>query len=167
MICRSIEVAMTGEEGSIEALSRDAYLATFVASRLFTDGVEAVCQARQVSMAQYTVLWVLCLSETTDGLPVGAIADGLLTRSSDVSRLIDRMERAELVTRSASPSDRRSVLISPTSKAREIFEALSIEITALHCQQWSGLDATELAELARLLNKAMWQGPTSPRSPNP
>ena len=60
-------------------------------------------------------LWVLCLADDPDaGLPIGAVADGLLNRASDTTRLIDRLERAGLAERFPNPADRRGVLVRAT-----------------------------------------------------
>src|SRR5262245_23109975 len=91
-----------------DRLTRDAHVSAIVAGNRFMDGMERICRAEGISQAQYTVLWVLCLTDDpTAGLPMGAIADGLLNRSSDTTRLVDRLVQAGFVERMPNPADRR------------------------------------------------------------
>jgi DNA-binding MarR family transcriptional regulator len=50
-----------------------------------------------------------------------ALADDLTLTSSGITRLVDRMEAADLVRRVPSPEDRRSVLVEATEHGRTVF----------------------------------------------
>jgi len=146
----------TDSEERIDRLGRDAFITTFVASNRLTEELEQCCRAEGVSHALYAALWVLCLADTDDGLPMGAMADGLLNRAADTTRLVDRLVTLHLATRRTSVEDRRVVLVSPTTEGRQLFERLTTEIKALHRRQWAALDPDELRQLIDLLNKALW-----------
>ncbi len=146
----------TESEELIDRLGRDAFITTFIAGNRFTEDIEQCCRAEGISHALYAALWVLCLADTPDGLPMGALADGLLTRAADTTRLVDRLVRQRLATRKSSEADRRVVLVSATSRGRQLFERLTADIKALHRQQWDALTTDELREVTRLLNKALW-----------
>ena len=152
----------TPREDLIDRLGRDAYITTFIASNLLTDEIEQLCRADGISHAQYTALWVLCLSDAPDGLPMGALVDGLLHRKADATRLVNVLLDSGYVTREPSPGDRRVVLVKPTASGQRVFERLTGEIKALHRQQWSALDTEELRQLIALLNKALWSGQPAP-----
>lgn len=145
-------------EDLIDRLGRDAYITTFVASNLLTDEIEQLCRAEGISHAQYTALWVLCLSDAPDGLPMGALVDGLLHRKADATRLVNILLDGGYVTREPSPGDRRVVLVKPTRAGQRLFERLTREIKALHHRQWAALNTDELRQLIHLLNKALWSG---------
>lgn len=49
------------------------------------------------------------------------LADDLTLTSSGITRLIDRMEEADLVRRVPAPGDRRSVLVESTDHGRAVF----------------------------------------------
>jgi DNA-binding MarR family transcriptional regulator len=157
------EDAITAEgsatrEDLIDRLGRDAYITTFVASNVLTEQIEQLCRAEGISHAQYTALWVLCLSDTADGLPMGALVDGLLHRKADATRLVNILLDGGYVTRAPSPDDRRVVLVRPTPSGQRLFKRLTGEIKALHRRQWAALDTDELRQLIGLLNKALWSG---------
>lgn len=156
-------------ESSRDRLEREAFISLFLASNQFDEQIDQLCRAEGISHPQYTVLWVLCLADAPGGLPMGALADGLLTRSADATRLIDRLVAAGHVVRDPSPGDRRVVLVSPTEQGLQLFDRLTAEIKALHRRQWGALDKDELRELIQLLNKArLTGGPGSPpTSPSP
>ncbi len=146
----------THREELIDRLGRDAFITTFIVSNRFTDDLEQCCRAEGISHALYAALWVLCLADAPDGLPVGSLADGLLTRAADTTRLVDRLVKKRLATRRVSKAARRVVLISPTSRGRQLFERLTAEIKALHRRQWAALSTDEIRQVTRLLNKALW-----------
>lgn len=121
------------------------------------DRLDEICRAFDLTHAQYVALWVLCLADDPDaGMPVGAVADGLLNRASDATRLIDRLERAGLAERLPNPNDRRGVLVRATPAGLERFDEVTVELQAFHRTQWSHLERAEVEELDRLLAKALW-----------
>ena len=119
-------------EDLIDRLGRDAYITTFVASNRLTDEIEQLCRAEGISHAQYSALWVLCLADAPDGLPMGALVDGLLHRKADATRLVNILLDGGYVTREPSPGDRRVVLVKPTTAGQQLFERLTRSIKALH-----------------------------------
>jgi DNA-binding MarR family transcriptional regulator len=137
-------------------LGRVAHLNVLIAADRFRDALEERAKAEGITMAQYAALWVLCLSDAPDGVTTGAIADGLITRQPDVTRLVDRLVKAGLAERRPSPADRRVVLVAPTKKGRAIFTRLTPQIAEYHLQQWSNLTQAELRTLHELLGKALW-----------
>ena len=155
----------TDREKLIDRLGRDAFITTFIVSNRFTEDLEQCCRAEGISHALYAALWVLCLAEAPDGLPMGALADGLLTRGRghDPTRRSSR----QTATRYPQAVERR-----PEGGARqrhdpgpEVFQRLTAEIKALHRRQWATLDTDELRQLIHLLNKALWAG--EPATANP
>lgn len=145
------------QEGEQLDRARSAHLNVKIAAQRFDDHVERICQQHDISQAQYGVLWVLCLSpKAKNGMPVGEIADGLITRASDATRLIDRLETSGLVERLRHPQDRRSVLVRATTQGKRVFRAVSPPINQFHTQAWARLTETELAILDQLLIKALW-----------
>src|SRR5271165_730247 len=153
----------TEREELIDRLGRDAFITTFIASNRFTEDLEQCCRAEGISHALYAALWVLCLADAPEGLPMGALADGLLTRAADTTRLVDRLVKQQLATRKASKTDRRVVLVSATPQGRQRFERLTAEIKALHRRQWAALTNDEIRQVIRLLNKALWTGESAVR----
>lgn len=150
---------VSGDRDDHTDRARSAHLNVKIATQRFDEQVERICQHHGISQAQYGVLWVLCLSPKAKvGIPVGEVADGLITRASDATRLIDRLESAGLVERLRNPADRRSVLVRATAAGRRVFKSVSPPIDRYQGEAWANLTAAELAMLDQLLVKALWNG---------
>jgi DNA-binding MarR family transcriptional regulator len=119
--------------------------------------LDEICAAEGVTHQQYVALWTLCLADDPDaGVPMGTVADGLLNRASDTTRLVDRLERAGFAERIPHPGDRRSVLVRATAEGRRVFAAVTPKLQEFHRRQWSNLTSDELTTLKRLAAKALW-----------
>ncbi|MEZ5295760.1 MAG: MarR family transcriptional regulator [Ilumatobacteraceae bacterium] len=133
------------------------HLNVLLAANRANEAVDRICADAGITHAQYVALWNLCLGDHADtGLPVGELADGLINRAADATRLVDRMVRAGLAERLANPDDRRSVLVRATADGRAAFEAATPELQCFHQQQWAALTDDELRTLDRLLARALW-----------
>ena len=139
------------------AVGRDVHLNVLLLAERNLRELEEICGAEGVTHQQYVALWTLCLTADPDsGVPMGAVADGLLNRSSDTTRLVDRLERAGFAERFPHPDDRRSVLVRATEEGRRVFAAVTPKLQAFHRRQWSNLSSDELATLKHLVAKALW-----------
>ena len=77
----------------------------------------------------------------------------LMISSGTITHRIDRLERAELVTRIPDPSDRRGTLIALTDKGLSLIEqAVEAHVDNAH-HMLSTLEESELKSLALLLRK--------------
>lgn len=147
--------------------ARDLHVNVLLLAARASEELDAICRGHGLTHAQYVALWTLCLAEDPDaGLPVGAVADGLLNRAADATRLIDRLERAGLAERLPNPADRRGVLVRATGEGRARFAAVTPELQAFHARQWHHLTAAEQEALRGLLGRALW-GPTDVAAEDP
>ncbi len=81
------------------------------------------------------------------------LADALQVTTGDVTGLVDKLEKAGLVTRRRSTRDRRVVHVEPTRKAQARFRELrdaSIEQISRAFEGWS---LVEIRDFERLLTK--------------
>src|SRR4029077_2488679 len=92
-------------EGSPEEA---AFLDLLRTADLLTRRTIGVLKAEELSATQYNVLRIL--RGAPQGLPCGEIARRMVTRDPDVTRLLDRMEKRSLISRSRESRDRRLVL---------------------------------------------------------
>lgn len=105
-----------------------------------------------LSHAQYNVLRIL-RGAGPAGLPCGEIANRMISRDPDITRLIDRMEQRGWVARTRSSEDRRVVTVSALPSALEILDALDGPVNALHKSQFALLDSARIATLVALLEE--------------
>jgi DNA-binding MarR family transcriptional regulator len=138
-------------------VGRAVHVNVLVLGNRCLEAAEEICLSEGITHSQYVALWTLCLADDPEaGLPMGAVTDGLLTRSSDTTRLIDRLERAGLVARLPNPNDRRSVLVRATAEGHRVFGAVTPKLQDYHRRQWAGLSAAEVDTLNHLLAKVLW-----------
>lgn len=133
-------------------LARDAYLAVMRAHERLASGAATLFKAHGLTQPQFNVLRIL-RGAPPEGLPCQAIGQRLVTRVPDVTRLLDRMEDAGLVTRERSRDDRRVVLARLTPDGRRRVDALDEPVLELHAAQAEGLKAAELETLEALLDR--------------
>ena len=154
----SPEAVPTAGESRADRTNRNLYIHSSLVHGAWSGGVENLCREEDLTEAHYRVLWVLCLSAKSDGMAMGEIADGLVNRASDLTRLVDKMERQGFVRRKPDPLDRRRMIVNVTAAGRRVFERLTPRIKELHVSQMAGLTEREKADLVALLNKALWGG---------
>jgi DNA-binding MarR family transcriptional regulator len=110
-------------------------------------------KSRGLSMAGFNVLRVL-EEEHKGGLPCSQVGERLLSRSPDVTRLLDRLEDKGLVRRARSSEDRRVVQVWITTKGNRLLAKVVPGLDAMVIAQLGHLTRKELRELTRLLIKA-------------
>lgn len=138
-------------------MGRDVHVNVLLLANRALDALDEICQPHGITHQQYVALWTLCLADDPDaGIAMGTVADGLLNRASDTTRLVDRLAKAGLAERLANPADRRSVLVRATADGRRVFAAVTPALQAFHRQQWSNLEPGEVEVLHGLLAKALW-----------
>jgi DNA-binding MarR family transcriptional regulator len=99
---------------------------------------------------QYNVLRIL-RGAGDDGLCRGEIIDRMITKVPDATRLLDRLERAQLISRHRDGIDRRFVSTQITEKGRTTLAALDAPIDALHRAHFAPLTEDEVHTLTALL----------------
>jgi len=153
-----LDATALGEPRAV-AVGRGVHLNVLLLADRNLDALERICAAEGITHQQYVALWTLCLADDADeGVPMGAVADGLLNRASDTTRLVDRLERAGLAERRPNPADRRSVLVRATPAGQRVFAAVTPTLQEFHRHQWSNLSTDEIDTLNHLLAKALWGG---------
>ena len=85
--------------------------------------MQVILGAQGLTCSQFQVLRVLC-EAGGEGLACGRIAERVVAREPDMTRLLDRMEKAGLIERRRSERDRRVVVASLTARGRELFMQL-------------------------------------------
>jgi DNA-binding MarR family transcriptional regulator len=109
-------------------------------------------QERELPLAWYDVL--LQLHEADGRLRMSELADRLLLHRSSLTRLIDRMETAGLVTREGCPSDGRGSMAVVTREGREVMRrAAPVHLRGIQ-QHFAGyLTDSDVVAMHRALSK--------------
>jgi len=116
-------------------------------------GVAATLKPMGLSPTQYNVLRILRGAEP-DGLACREIAERMITRDPDITRLLDRLEDRALVARSRDRADRRVITTRIAEKGLRLLKDLDGPIAALHVAQLGHLGDQKLRFLTDLLEAA-------------
>lgn len=94
------------------------------------------------------------LEESPSGITMTALADQILYSKSGFTRVVDRMEKAGLVSRVHPPSDRRTILVLLTDKGNEAKErARRYHRDGINRHFSKHLTATDIKALTHALEK--------------
>lgn len=106
-----------------------------------------------ITATQYNVLRILRGADEK-GLCRNEVRDRLLNKMPDTTRLLDRMEKAGLISRSREHEDRRLVATRLTKKGRELVDELDPVVARQHKTRLGHLPEKQLAALNALLTLA-------------
>ncbi|HWR15014.1 MAG TPA: MarR family transcriptional regulator [Terriglobales bacterium] len=133
-------------------VEESTYLELLRTSDQLTRQVSAVLKAEDLSPTQYNILRVL--RGSPDGLPCGEIANRLITRDPDITRLLDRMEKRGLISRSRETRDRRMVLTRIAKQGLDVLSRLDEPVQNTHRKLLGHLGRERLNTLSTLLRAA-------------
>jgi DNA-binding MarR family transcriptional regulator len=113
---------------------------------------EQVFKTAGLTAAQYNVLRIL-RGAGRAGLACREIGERMISRDPDITRLLDRMEKRNLITRERQSDDRRVVKTFITAQGLEILKTLDRPVSALHKRQFQGISPVKLRVLAAMLEE--------------
>jgi DNA-binding MarR family transcriptional regulator len=134
-----------------------AFLDLLRTTDMLARGLARVLKTEDLSSTQYNVLRIL--RGTPEGLPCGEIASRMITRDPDITRLLDRLEKRELISRSRETRDRRMVMARITPEGLKLLARLDEPVQAAHRKQLGHLGRERLRALGELLQAARAQVP--------
>ena len=127
-----------------------AYLDLLRTTDLLSRSLDHLLRVVDISATQYNVLRIL--RGAPEGLPCGEIANRMITRDPDVTRLLDRLEKRGLAVRSREVKDRRMVLTRITPAGLELLGRLDLPVREAHIRQLGHLGPKRMKALSELLS---------------
>jgi|SRR5688572_25218383 len=106
-----------------------------------------------LSPTQYNALRILRGSRPA-GLTCRDVADRMITRDPDITRLLDRLERSGLVTRSRDPGDRRVITARVSPAGLRLLEQLDPVVDSWARTALAHIGRAKLRQLNSLLEEA-------------
>ncbi len=126
-----------------------AFLELLRTTDMLSRGLVRVLKSEDLSPTQYNVLRIL--RGSPEGLPCGEIASRMITRDPDVTRLLDRLEKRELISRCRETKDRRTVMVRIAPEGLKLLARLDEPILTAHRKQLGHLGRERLRALCELL----------------
>lgn len=105
-----------------------------------------------ITVQQYNVLRILRGSEP-EAMPTLEIADRMIERAPGITRLLDRLDEAGLVTRSRCREDRRRVLCRITGKGLAALASADAPVLQAERRRAGRLSAADLKRLLGMLDR--------------
>ncbi|NJL35122.1 MAG: MarR family transcriptional regulator [Chloroflexaceae bacterium] len=87
------------------------------------------------------------------GQSQGELADRDLNDHPNITRLLDALERAELIERRSDPNDRRRTLVYLSAQGTRMMEQLLPLVFEERKRLFDGFSNTEIATLIQMLNR--------------
>jgi len=131
----------------------EAYLNVLRTADRLGEAFESVLKPFGLTPTQYTVLRILAGAGKA-GLSCSEISERMLTRDPDMTRLLDRLERAGHVTRAREARDRRVITVRLAPKGRALLADLQGPAARFERQSLGRLGGKRLKALVGLLEEA-------------
>jgi DNA-binding MarR family transcriptional regulator len=138
----------------LSAAGIEAYVSLLQTIRVYSVAIErylnSVGQPKPISAARHTVLRILYFA---DGhrLSQNEISRDIGVSRTNITNLIDTLERDGLVTRTMNPADRRANYVQLTEAGLEFCSAFIPAVAEFMASMFQDLSEAELAELQGLL----------------
>jgi DNA-binding MarR family transcriptional regulator len=132
------------------SLEEETLIALARTTDLVTRPLDILLKQYGLTGTQYNVLRIL-RGAGKNGLACSEIGERMVTRDPDITRLLDRMERAGLCTRSRHQQDRRVILARITNKGLTVLDDLDAPLTRLHVNTLGHMGNRRLRALLKLL----------------
>jgi MarR family transcriptional regulator, organic hydroperoxide resistance regulator len=129
-----------------------AFIALQKAADRLAMQAEQLLKSNGLTGAQYNVLRILRGAEP-QGLACSSIAERMISHDPDMTRLLDRMEKRNLITRRRQSDDRRVVKTRITSSGLELLKRLDPTVRELHKRQFAHIAGARVRTLADLLDE--------------
>lgn len=117
-----------------------------------TDSISKELKEYDIYEPQFNVLRILKSAKGTP-ISVNRILDRMIQKSSNVTRIIDKLEAKGLVERTLCSNDRRKMDIILTYNGDELLNALNKKVRKFHKKLENNLSQKELETLFTLITK--------------
>ncbi len=118
---------------------------------LFLNESQRLFRPHGLTAPQYNVLNILATAADDRGLSQRELGDILVVDRSNVTGLIDRMEKCSWVRRADDPADRRIYRVELTPKGRKLWARIAPRYLEVVHQVTAGVDAKQIQSALALL----------------
>jgi DNA-binding MarR family transcriptional regulator len=142
------EIKQTKDFPSLEAEAAPALLRT---ADVLQAKVAELLKPYGLSPTQYNALRIL-RGAGAEGLPCSEIGDRMINRDPDITRLLDRLERQGLTSRSRNQKDRRVINARITAAGLKLIQPMDAPLEEFQKQLLGEMGEQRLRTLIRLLD---------------
>ena len=136
-----------------DSLEQDAFLSLWRTYDRLRIEEDRLFGGYDLTPQQYNALRVL-RAERSETLPTLVLAERLVSRAPDITRLVDKLVDRGLAARERSDDNRRVVRVRITDAGRALLDELAANVRACHARQLGHLSREQLTALIGLLREA-------------
>jgi DNA-binding MarR family transcriptional regulator len=143
-----------GLKKGFETGEHEALLNIYYTASLLKKKADVFFHQFGLTDVQFNVMMLLAYEGgSQEGLSQAQLSDMMLVNRANITSLIDRMEKAGLVIRTAEPSDRRYNIVKMTAKGKKVFAKVEPSYLEQVRKIMASLDTPELKKLMTMLEK--------------
>lgn len=132
--------------------SKKIILNVLYTQNVITDNFNEILKPYEISGEQYNVLRIL-RGQKGNPANMSVIQERMLAKTSNTTRLVDKLLLKELVTREVCPVNRRKIEVLITNKGLDVLKELDPKVTEHEEFFSNNLNADEISQLNQLLEK--------------
>jgi DNA-binding MarR family transcriptional regulator len=129
----------------------EIYLSILRTAEALSWGIAEILKDVELTLTQYNVLRIL-RGAGVEGATCGQISERMVTKDSDITRLLERLDTRGLITRARDGNDRRFITVRITKDGLRLLASLDKPVVECHKRQIGHLGRERLATLGRLLD---------------
>ena len=140
-------------EERYQALEQETYLNLVRTSEVLTAQLDTLLKEHGLTLPLYNALRVVA-GGPDEGLPTLTVAQRMLSRDPDMTRLADRLEQLNAVVRSRCEHDRRVIRLKLTEGGAALLARLRVPLDTLYRAMLGHMSPEALAQFNVLLYEA-------------
>lgn len=145
------------KQDKFTGIEHEALLNLFLANNFLKKKMDDLCQSFSITSAQYNVLRIL-RGAYPGGYPRCEIIPRMIDQAPDVTRIIDNLEKQNLILRENSPEDKRLSITKITEKGLNLIKNMEKEVDSINKHLRNSLSEDEITRLSEICEKIYPQG---------
>jgi DNA-binding MarR family transcriptional regulator len=143
----------TASGSKFDSPQQEAYLHLWRTYDRLREIEDETFASKGITAQQYNALRIL-REESPNRIPTLELADRLVSRAPDITRLLDRLEHLLLIDRVRPAENRRTVMVGITPVGHQLLLELQSSVDRCHAKQLGHLSAASIKQLVTLLREA-------------
>lgn len=140
------------QQSKFRSIEERAILNVLRTAEHLGSALSEVFKGADLTLTQYNVLRIL-RGAGSEALSCGEISERMITKESDITRLLDRLEAREFISRERPESNRRMVLTRLTDTGLALLADLDAPVDAVNRKLMAPLGKSKLESLNELLEE--------------
>ncbi len=141
----------TASQRGFDSLAQEAYLNLWRTYDRLRMQEDALFAEHDLTAQQYNALRLL-RARHPEPMPTLNLAERLISRAPDITRLLDRLEQRGLIVRERPPENRRLVRVGISARGLALLNKLDQPVRRCHEEQLGHLPVGQLEQLIELLH---------------